>query len=194
MGTRTRVILGIVSATIALAALGGIAFAHAKKDRHPETVVVPGIRSGGLLFAFDQLRGAGLKVAIPSTIPFQPTSSPMVSDQTPRGGTRVKWGSVVTLTVAAGQIGSVGAPNRLPVYRVPDFSDRPLSDAVAWTEGKTIYWTSDLPPLPPSRAKHLLDAYVVTSQRPAQGSDLKLGTLIPNGIRLTPLTLEAAVR
>jgi hypothetical protein len=56
----------------------------------------------------------------------------------------------------------------------------------------------DLPPLPPSNAKHLFDAYVVTLQRPAAGFDLKLW--IPArmrgyvGVRLTPLTLKVAVR
>ena len=193
MGTRSRVLLGIGIVTVALVSVG-IALAYAKRDRHPETVVVPGIRSGGLLFAFDQLRGSGLRVGIPSTIPFRETSSPWVADQTPRGGTRVKWGSVVTLRVVGGMIGSPSGPRKLPVYRVPDFSGKPLADAVAWTEGKTVFWRSDLPPLPPSSAKHLFDAYVVRSQRPSPGSDVKLWMRIPNGVRLTPLVLEVEPR
>jgi len=193
MGTRSRVTLGIGSVTVALAAVG-IVLAYAKREQHPDTVVVPGIRSGGLLFAFDQLRGNGLRVAIPSTIPFGETSSPWVADQTPQGGTRVKWGSVVTLRVNGGMIGSPSGPRKLPVYRVPDFSGKPLADAVAWTEGKTVFWKSDLPPLPPSRAKHLFEAFVVSSQRPSPGSEVKLWTRIPNGVRLTPLVLEVEPR
>jgi hypothetical protein len=176
----------------------GIALHHVTRTRHPDTVVVPGIRGGGLLFAFDHLRDRGLRVAIPSEIPFGETSSPMVTGQTPSGGTRVDWGSVVTLRLFRGFTGSPSGPKKLPVYRVPDFRGRPLADAVAWTEGKTVYWASDLPPLPPSGAKHLFDAYVVTSQLPAAGSDLKLWTPARMrgfvGVRLTPLKLEVAAR
>ena len=194
MGTRTRVILVIGCLTIALAVLGGIAFAQAKKDRHPDMVVVPGIRSGGLLFAFDQLRGSGLRVAIPSTIHFYETASPMVMDQTPRGGTRVKWGSVVTLRIWSGPMGSPSGPTKLPVYRVPDFSGKALSDVMAWTEGKAVYWRSDLPPLPPSSAKHLFDAYVIKSQHPSAGSTVKLWQHERDGVRLTPVVLDAEPR
>ena len=193
MGTRLRVVLLIGSVIIALVAVG-IALAYAKRDRHPDTVVVPGIRSGGLLFAFDRLRSSGLRVAIPSTIHFYPTSSPLVMGQMPRGGTRAKWGSVVSLRLIGGSIGSPAGPTKLPVYRVPDFSGKPLADAVAWTKCKTVYWAADLPPLAPSSAKHLLDAYVVRSQRPTAGSDVKLWTRIRNGVRLTPLILETTPR
>jgi hypothetical protein len=192
MGARSGVVLGIAS--VALAVVMGIALRDLSRTGHPDTVVVPGIRSANLLFAFDQLRGSGLRVAIPSTIPFRETSSPMVKGQSPPGGTRVDWGSVVTLSVWGGFNGSPSGPEELPVYRVPDFGGRPLTDAVAWTEGKTVYWASDLPPLPPSSAKHLLDAYVVTSQHPGAGSDVKLWDRVPNGVRLTPLVLEVVAR
>ena len=192
MGTRSGVLLGIWSVFLAVAM--GIAMKNLTRTEHPDTVVVPGIRSGGLLFAFDQLRGRGLRVAIPSTIPFRATSSPTVKGQSPPGGTRVDWDSVVTLSVWGGFIGSPAGPEKLPVYRVPNFVGRPLADAVAWTKGKTVYWASDLPPLPPSSAKHLFDAYVVTSQHPGAGSDVKLWDRIPNGVRLTPLVLQVAVR
>jgi hypothetical protein len=194
MGTRTRVILGIGCAIVALGAIGGIAYAHGKKDGHPDTVVVPGVRSGGLLFAFDQLRGSGLRVAIPSMIPFRETSSPSVRGQTPRGGTRVKWDSVVTLDVDGGLTGSPSGPQKLPVYRVPDFTGKSLNDVVAWTKGKSIFWKSDLPPLPPSSAKHLFDAYVIKSQHPLAGSTVKLWQRVQNGVRLTPVVLEVEPR
>jgi hypothetical protein len=199
MGTRARVTLGIGCAIGALAAVGGVAYARAQTDHHPDTVIVPGIRSGGLQFAFDQLRGSGLRVAIPSTIPFRETSSPSVRDQTPRGGTRVKWGSVVTLTIDGGQTGSPSGPTKLPVYRVPDFTGKSLEDVVTWTRGKAIYWKSDLPPLPPSSAKHLFDAYVITEQHPPPGSEVKLWAQVrmPNlgvGVRLTPVVLEVEPR
>ena len=192
MGTRSGVLLGIGS--VFLAVVMGIAMKNLTRTEHPDTVVVPGIRSGGLLFAFDQLRGRGLRVAIPSTIPFRATSSPIVKGQSPPGGTRVDWDSVVTLSVWGGFSGSPAGPEKLPVYRVPNFVGRPLTDAVAWTKGKTVYWASDLPPLPPSSTKHLFDAYAVTSQHPGAGSDVKLWDRIPNGVRLTPLVLEVAVR
>jgi hypothetical protein len=195
MGTRSGALLGIGS--VVLAVVLGIAFEHATRMQHPETVVVPGVRNGNVPFAFDRLREHGLRVAIPSTIPFR-ESWPRVTGQTPSAGTRVAWGSVVTLRVTWGFTGSPGGPEKLSVYRVPDFAGRPLTEAVAWTERKTLYWASDLPPLPPSGAKNLFDAYVVKSQRPAAGSDLK--RLVPArmrgfvGIRLTPLVLEVAAR
>ena len=192
MGARSGVVLGIGS--VALAVVMAIVLENFTRTEHPDTVVVPGIRSANVLFAFDQLRGSGLRVAIPSTIPFRETSSPMVKGQSPPGGTRVDWGSVVTLSVWGGFIGSPSGPEKLPVYRVPDFAGRPLTDAVAWTKGKTVFWASDLPPLPPSSAKHLFDAYVITSQHPRAGSDVKLWDRVPNGVRLTPLVLEAAAR
>ena len=118
----------------------------------------------------------------------------MVAGQTPRAGTRVKWGSVVTLRTSWGPIGSPSGPDELPVYRVPDFGGTPLADAVAWMEGKTIYWETDLPPLPPSSAKHLFDAYVVKSQRPTAGSDVKLWIRVAGrGVRLTPLAFEVVL-
>jgi hypothetical protein len=77
---------------------------------------------------------------------------------------------------------------------VPDFTGKKLSDAVRWTEGKDVYWEADLPPLPPSDAEHLFDAYVVTGQRPTAGSELRQGIRVPRGFRPTPLVLSVDLR
>ena len=198
MGTRSRVLLGIGSVIVAVIVIG-VALTYVTRSRHPDTVVVPGVRSGGLPFAFDRLRDRGLRVAIPSRMRFYPTSSPMVVEQVPRAGTRVKWGSVVTIRLVGGPIGTPIGPRKLPVYRIPDFRGKALADAVSWTQDKWVYWTTDLPPLPPSSAKHLFDAYVVTSQRPVAGSNVKLSIPVRvrrlgHGVRLTPLALEVALR
>jgi len=191
MGPRSQVLLGL--GTVALVIVLGVSLEHVTRSEHPDTVVVPGVRSGGVLFAFDRLRGSGLRVAIPSITHFYATNWPYVVDQAPRAGTRVKWGSVVTLRLRAGPTGSPSGPKKLPMYRVPNFAGRPLTEAVAWTKGKLVYWESELPPLPPSSARHLFDAYVITSQRPAAGSDVKLWTPVAGrGVRLTPLVLDAA--
>ena len=191
MGTRSGALLGI--GVVVVAVVVGLAL---KRTRHDDTVVVPGVRSGNVLFAFERLRESGLRVAIPSTIRFLPTSSPRVTGQTPPGGTRVEPDSVVTLRLSSGGIGSPAGPDDLPVYRVPGFSGKPLADAVAWTKGKVLYWASDMPPLAPSSAQHLFDAYVVKSQHPQAGSNLKLWvrTRDGEGVRLTPLTLQVAPR
>jgi hypothetical protein len=196
MGTRSRVLLGIGSVILAVIVVG-VALKYVTRSRHPDTVVVPKVRS--VRFPFGRLRDRGLRVAIPSTMHFYPTSSPMVMGQAPRAGTRVKWGSVVTLRVVDGPIGLPIGPRKLPVYRVPDFRGKPLADAVAWTQDKWVYWETDLPPLPPSGAKRLFDAYVVTSQRPVAGSDAKLSIPVRvrrlgRGVRLTPLALKVALR
>lgn len=196
MGNRSRVLLGIGSVIVAVIVIG-VALKYVTRSRHPDTVVVPMVRS--VQFPFDRLRNRGLRVAIPSTMHFYPTSSPMVMGQAPRAGTRVKWGSVVTLRVVDGPIGMPIGPRKLPVYRVPDFRGKPLADAVAWTEGKWVYWTTHLPPLPASSAKRLFDAYIVTSQRPVAGSNVKLSIPVRvrrlgRGVRLTPLALKVALR
>jgi beta-lactam-binding protein with PASTA domain len=198
MGTRSRVLLGIGSVIVAVIVIG-VALKYMTRSRHPDTVVVPGFQSSDVLVTFDRLRERGLRVAISSTMHFYPNISPVVVGQMPRAGTRVDWGSVVTLRLVGGPIGSPVGPRKLPVYRVPDFGGKPLADAVAWTQDKTIYWATDLPPLPSSSAKHLFDAYVVTSQRPVAGSDVKLWIRarvrrLGVGVRLTPLVLEVALR
>jgi hypothetical protein len=199
MGIRTATLLGI--GAVALVVALGVTVQYATRTRHPDTVVVPGVRGGGFPFAFERMRSSGLRVAIPATLHFAATSgNPSVAEQTPVAGTRVRWGSVVTLRppTFGGPIGSPGGPAKLPVYHVPDFGGKPLADAVSWTRGKTVYWASELPPLPPSSAKKLFDAYVVRSQRPSPGSDIKLW--IPArvqghvGVRLTPLTLTVSPR
>jgi PASTA domain len=185
----------VIGSVIVGAIVTGVALTYATRSGHPDTVVVPGVRGGGFPFAFDRLRERGLRVAIPATLHLGATTPPMVAEQTPPAGTRVKWDSVVTLRTSWGPIGSPSGPDELPVYRVPEFHGKALGDAVAWTKGKTIYWETDLPPLPPSSAKHLFDAYVVRSQRPTAGSGLKLWIRVPGrGVRLTPLALDVALR
>jgi len=198
MGSRSRMVLGIASAIVAVIVIG-VALKYVTRSRHPDTVVVPRIRSVASPFAFDRLRDRGLRVAIPSRMHFYPTSSPMLVGQVPRAGTRVKWGSVVTLRLVDGPIGTPIGPRELPIYRVPDFRGKPLADAVSWTQGKWVYWTTDLPPLPPSSVKDLFEAYVVTAQRPVAGSNVKLSIPVRvrrlgRGVRVTPLALEVALR
>src|SRR6266511_4802588 len=114
----------------------------------------------------------GLGVAIPERIRFDATSAPGVRSQHPATGSPVRWGIVVELELRPGMIGSPSVPNKMPTYRVPDFTGEKLSGAVAWTKGKWVYWEADLPPLPASSAQHLFDAYVVTGQRPRAGSQV----------------------
>jgi hypothetical protein len=191
MGTRVRTSLALV---IVAAIVIGIALKYARRSRHPDKVTVPTFERGDVPDAFARLRARGLRVAIPATTHFYATTAPRVASVTPRPGARVDWGSVVTLHVATGFIGSPVGPKKLPVYRVPDFAGQPLANAVAWTQGKLVYWETELPPLPPSRANRLFDAYVVTSQRPAAGSEVRLWMREGRGVRPTPLVLDVALR
>jgi hypothetical protein len=192
---RAMVLLGLAIASLLVVA--ALVVALVRSPDHPETVIVPGSNATSLEMRFDLLRSKGLRVAIPERMRFYPTSSPEVRSQSPRPGSRVKWGSVVTLNLFPGGIGTPIGPKTLPTYRVPDFTGKRLAQAVDWTEGKWVYWTADLPPLPASNARHLFDAYVVTSQRPAAGSDVRLS--VParvagrNGVRLTPVALTVAL-
>lgn len=188
MSARLRVLLGLLS-VIAI----GAAVTYAARESQPKIGVVPAVVSDDVSDTFGRLRDRGFRVAISDRTHFYATTSPRVVLQTPHSGTRLAWGSVVTLGIAVGPIGSPAGPDKLPKYRVPDFVGKRLAEAVDWTRGKFVYWEADLPPLPPSSAKHLYDAYVVTSQHPVAGSDMRLWNRIPNGVRLTPLVLDVAV-
>jgi hypothetical protein len=197
MGKRATALLGFGIASILAVALAMALVLREDGPDHPETVIVPGSNATDLQMRFDLMRSRGLRVAIPERMHFYPTSSPEVRSQSPGSESRVKWGSIVTLHLWPGSFGTPIGPKRLPTYRVPDFMGKQLADAVDWTEGKWVYWTADLPPLPASNAKHLFDAYVVTSQRPAAGSYVRLA--IParvvgrKGVRLTPVELNVAL-
>jgi hypothetical protein len=192
-------LLGLGIASMLVVALAIVLVGRERHPSHPETVIVPRSNATDLEIVFERLRSRGLRVAIPQRIQFHATSSPSVLSQSPRPGSRVTWGSVVTLHLLPGGFATPIGPDNVPTYRVPDFTGKQLADAVDWTEGKWAYWEADLPSLPPSSAKHLFDAYVVTSQHPVAGSDIRpwmpvrrvLGQA--DGVRLTPLVLEVAL-
>ena len=185
-----RVLLGF--GILALAAvIAGVKYSI--WGAHPDTVVVPTL-SSDVSEAFDHLRDRGLRVAIPNSVHFRATSPPSAVRQKPRAGTRVPWGSVVQLRVTPGVIGSPAGPKTLPVYRVPDLVGKSLSDGVRWTRGKVVFWQTELPPLPPSGANHLFDAYVITAEHPTPGAELRLWRRIPHGVHLTPLVFHVALR
>ncbi|MDQ2909754.1 MAG: hypothetical protein M3R39_01860 [Actinomycetota bacterium] len=167
MSTRSRVLIGL---GIVFTAALSASVTYANWGHHPEMVAADALRR---------------------------TTSPRVVLQTPRAGTRVPWGSVVTLRVVRGFIGMPSGPKELPSYRVPAFVGKRLAEAIGWTRGKHLYWETrlpPLPPLPPSSARHLFDAYVVAAQRPAAGSRLRRWIPIPHGVHLTPLVLDVALR
>jgi len=202
MSRRAIALLGLGIASLLAVALTIALVGREDDPKHPETVVVPGSNvADDVQKRFDLLRSRGLRVAIPQQIRFEAVSSPVIRSQSPRPGSRVKWGSVVTLRLFPGGLATpIGPEGKPPTYRVPDFTGQTLTEAVVWTEGKWVYWAASLPPLPPSSAEHLLDAYVVTSQRPTEGSTVTLWTSVrevagqAGGVRLTPVVLEVALR
>lgn len=199
MTRRAMALLGLGIASILAVMLAIALVGRERHSKHPETVIIPGSNATDVQMRFDLLRSRGLRVAIPQRMQFDGISSPSIRSQSPRPGSRVKWGSVVTLHLLPGLFGTPVGPKRLPTYRVPDFTGKQLTDAVDWTEGKYVYWSADLPPLPASSAKHLFDAYVITSQHPVAGSAVRLWVPVrqvagqADGIRLTPITLNVAL-
>jgi hypothetical protein len=192
MDARTRILLGLAIVSLAALASG---VTYASWGHHPKTVLVPSLAdSSSVPETFDRLRERGFRVAIPGTTRFYATTAPYVVLQRPRAGTRLPWGSVVRLKVVMGPVGSPSGPKDLPTYRVPSFVGKRLSDAIAWTHGKTLWWQSFLPPLAPSSARHLFDAYAVTAQHPRAGSYLRLWVRVGQGVHLTPLVLDVAQR
>jgi hypothetical protein len=193
MDGRSRILLGF---GIVCAFGLGAGMTYATEGKRPRTVIVPSLAgSNGVPETFDRLRAKGLRVAIPETTHFFPTSGPYVALQRPMAGTRVQWGSAVRLNVDNGPYGRPGGVNEPPpTYRVPNFVGKSLAYAIAWTRDKKLYWQTDLPPLSPSTARHLFGAYIVKAQRPEAGSDLIPWTQLPNGVRLNPLVLVSRLR
>jgi len=154
-----------------------------------EPVTVPRVTQTNVTFAYELLHKAGLQVAIPETFSVAALWEPGPESQSPHAGTPVPPGTVVTLHLRGGPLGS-------PAWRphavtVRDLVGMRASDALAWIEDANLFYeVRDIPPLPASDAAHLFDAYRVTRQSPAPGSRLSPGILGKSGgFRPTPVVL-----
>lgn len=127
-------------------------------------VRVPTVTDTQVVTAFDRLRAAGLRVAIPHRFSVDSNRVPMPVRQHPAAESSVEWGTVVTLELEGGLTGSLvwSGPGEV-VLR--DLVGSGLSAAIAWLDGAGLEWSAvDLPPLASADSNSLFDNYQVTSQ------------------------------
>jgi hypothetical protein len=101
------------------------------------------------------------------------------------------------LALAAAACSGSGGPSggdtkSLPgvTVTVPSLVGRRVSEALLWIQrAELFYEVREVPPLPPSDARHLFDAYTVARQSPEPGTRLAPGVIERDGFRPTPIVL-----
>lgn len=146
---------------------------------------------------FDLLREAGLRVSIPESFTVGSLLSPGPQSASPHGGTRVPVGTVVTLKLWRGPLGSPAVCQPAPIWTVEDLRGLSLTEAIRRVPRCFSWEAPDLPPLHASEAPHLFDAYRVVSQQPVPGTRLQPGIIrrhaTGNGYLPTPVIFKAEV-
>jgi beta-lactam-binding protein with PASTA domain len=177
------------TALVALASF--LALSGCAGDDRPEVVTVPRVTQTSVTLAYELLRKSDLRVAIPESFEMHALWEPMPASQSPKAGAVVAAGTVVTLTLTGGPLGS-------PAWRPHTVEVRELvgmraSSAVQWLMDAELSWdVRDIPPLPPSDESHLLAAYRVVRQAPSAGTPTSPGVL-DGGYRVTPVVLWVAL-
>lgn len=161
------------------------------------TVAVPHVLGMDPFNAYDRLRDRGLRVATDGRLSLRRFWVVPVTTQSVQPGRKARRGSTVTLGLDTAsfrsfppgfRIGSVGLPRRMP-----NLIGQRLSEVVQWAERRDLWWELDAPALPPSALPDLLDAYVVSAQRPRAGTR---PTFLTEGAgnANSPIKLRASVR
>lgn len=184
--TWSRIAVGAASLGLVLAGCG---------LGHKSYVTVPvRARETSIVGAYDLLHRLGLRVGLSSGTTISSLYEPSV-ELTPAVGTRVAVGSTVELTPAGGPMGSPSVLKSHPHYRVPDFTGRTATAAIAWADSHQMFWAVPaLPALSSSSAPHLFDAYRVVAQQPKPGGTIVQGVMVGSGFKPTPLTLTVAAK
>ena len=159
-------------------------------------VTVPHVTQRDVVGAYDELRDAGLRVAIRNLFSAASLCTPQTQKQEPAPGTVVEERTIVTITAGFCPLGSPAVTKTSA--RTPDFVGAPVTDVVAWADRHHLFWeTRKLPPLPAGDRPHLLDNYRVTRQSPHPGTILRPGVMVRSqgarGFRPTPVLVSAAL-
>jgi hypothetical protein len=163
---------------------------------------VPRLAGLSAVSAYARLHGAGLRVSIPQGLVLEELGNPagFVERVTPRAGTRLARGSIVTFRFGCPGCGlaSPAVPTgTLPRYTVPNFIGQSIAAASRWVAHKTLYFTERLGRLKAGDAPILFENYRITAQHPAPGTRIALGTGTHNAAGTsgtftpTPLTITA---
>jgi hypothetical protein len=164
--------------------------------------LVPRLVGLSAVSAYRRLHHAGLRVSIPHRFLIDQLASPLalVQQVTPRAGSRLTRGSIVTIHVGCTScvLGSPGVPvGALPHYTIPSLVGKRVSAARRWIAHKTLYLTEHVGPLKAGNASSLFANYLITAQRPRPGRRLTLGIGTRNSsggsgsFAPTPLTVWA---
>jgi hypothetical protein len=157
-----------------------------------ETVVVPTLQLLEVDDAFAQLADVGLRPSTtrPAQVAFN-ISGLWVVEQKPAPGVRVPRESAVRLTLQEGPHGLL--PGVADPVLVPPLVGLRLKAAIqvlnAYNAASQplLFWYVELPPLPPTDAKTITEAYCVTGQEPSAGTRVvqaKFGG-VSYGVRLS---------
>jgi PASTA domain len=156
-----------------------------------DTVVVPALQGLDVDDAFAQLADVGLRTSTtrPAQVAYN-ISGLRVVHQKPAPGARVPRESAVRLTLQEGPHGLL--PGVADPVLVPPLVGLRLKAAIqvlnAWNASqRPLMWYVELPPLPPTDAKTITEAYCVTGQEPSAGTRVvqaKFGG-VSYGVRLS---------
>ena len=154
------------------------------------TVVVPHVNGDrDVVTAYDRLHARGLAVATDRRLVRGPYI--LVIAQRPAAGTRVRRGTTVTLSLDPKVDHRRLCCGGTPLYTMRNFVGRNLGKASEWLDARYLTWTLDAPALPPTNTPRMLDAYVVTSQKPAPGSKVPESIPPGSGDESKPIELRA---
>jgi len=135
-------------------------------------VVIPGVQNQSLERGYATLRAKGFRVSVSGPFTLNGYTVDSVSKTIPPAGTRAERGSIVTLVPGSGPVGSPVGVLHPKHYRLPDLIGRPLPVASRWLDRHWAFRSIHFSRLNGSTAPNLFAAYVVTTQRPAAGSNL----------------------
>ncbi len=137
-------------------------------------VAVPNLDNQTLDQSYASLKSSGFKVSVAyinaSSLALARYDTVGVAQTIPPEGTPVAPGSHVTLIPRYFGAADPAVSDHLRRFRVPDFRGRSVGVAMRWANRHGIYWSTRLPPLGGSVAKHLFAAFYVTAQRPTVGA------------------------
>jgi hypothetical protein len=156
-----------------------------------ETVVAPTLQGLDVDDAFAQLADVGLRPSTtrPAQVAYN-ISGLRVVHQKPAPGARVLRNSAVRLTLQEGPHGLL--PGVADPVLVPQLVGLRLKAAIQVlnalnASSPPLMWSVELPPLPPTDAKTITEAYCVTGQEPSAGTRVvqDKGGGVSYGVRLS---------
>jgi beta-lactam-binding protein with PASTA domain len=139
-------------------------------------VRVPYVAGEDLFGAYKRLQARGLRVETDSRLTMSSyQSAGVVAGQQPPAGGTVPRRTIVTLRLARERlvVDRLTSPYESGHVRMRELVGKSLGAAAKWLAANNLYWELlDAPALPPTSRPDLLDAYVVSAQRPRPGTRL----------------------